>query len=75
MDNSMKLAEQIFEIENADWRQQKEWRQKGVESWALVDTFAQHISLRTSEDYLCWQLWKVQRTVYVVKLFQEVPGY
>ena len=54
MKKSYKLADEIYEIENADFKQVKEWRQNGVVSWKLSDD----VQLTHSADYMMWYLWK-----------------
>lgn len=48
------LAEKLFEIENADFKQRILWQKAGVNNWVL----AKHISARKSADGICWYLSK-----------------
>ncbi len=51
--NHALLARKIYEIENADWKQQREWAREGVKSWKLTDD----VRLETSNDKMMWYLW------------------
>lgn len=53
-DNNQLLAEKIYKIENAPWKQVKEWRQNGITKWQITDK----ICLEVSDDCMCWYLWK-----------------
>lgn len=54
MQKSFKLAEEIYEIEHADYKTRKEWLDNGVTSWTLSG----NVTLQRSDDYLMWYLWK-----------------
>ena len=48
------LAEKVYEIENANYRQQKEWREHGVTKHKLTD----NVYMEKSDDHMMWYLWK-----------------
>ena len=53
-DNNQLIAEKIYEIENAHWKQKKEWAIQKVSRWRLTDD----ITMERSDDCIMWYLWK-----------------
>lgn len=51
--NHQYLANRIYEIEHADWKQQLEWSEAGVHSWKI----ARDIRVEKSDDHMMWYLW------------------
>ena len=68
-DNNQLLAEKIYEIENANWKQIKEWLLSGVNKWNITDK----IYLEASDDHLCWYLWKYDDGKCEYGFFKVVP--
>lgn len=50
--NTQKIAEGIFSVENADWKQRKEWLLSGKKVWEITKT------VRIEEDGLIWNVWR-----------------
>ena len=48
------LAKKVYEIENANYRQQKEWREQGITKHKLAD----NVYMEKSDDHMMWYLWK-----------------
>ena len=48
------LAKNVYEIENANYRQQKEWRDQGITKHKLAD----NVYMEKSDDHMMWYLWK-----------------
>lgn len=68
-DNNQLLAEKIYEIENADFKQVKQWHKDGVKSWALTED----IRMEKSEDCMCWYLWKYNEDKCEFGYFKVIP--
>ena len=51
---SRMLAEKVYEIESANYRQIKEWREQGITKHLISD----HVYLEKSDDRMMWYLWK-----------------
>ena len=68
-DNNKLIAEKIYEIENADFKQVKEWRKNNVTTWKLTDD----IYMEESEDCMCWYLWKYNEDKGEYGYFKVVP--
>lgn len=48
------LAEKVYEIQNANFRQVREWYTNGVKRWRLSES----VWMEKSEDHMMWYLWK-----------------
>lgn len=48
------LAEKVYDIEHANYRQQKEWQEQGVTKHKLTD----NVYMEKSDDHMVWYLWK-----------------
>lgn len=68
-ENNQLLAEKIYEIENAHWKQIKEWRQNDVTKWKITDK----IYVEVSDDCMCWHLWKYDDGKCEYGFFKVVP--
>ena len=68
-DNNQLLAEKIYEIENANFKQVKEWHKNNVTRWNLTDD----IYMEKSEDYMCWYLWKYNEGKCDYGYFKVIP--
>ena len=51
--NTQKIAEDIYNVMHADWKQRKEWHEQEVDVWST----ANGAWFETSEDYMAWHLW------------------
>ncbi len=56
VNNHQKIAEEIWEIENASFQQKKEWILNDVKSFRLCDGI---IWMKESDDHMLWYLWQV----------------
>lgn len=68
-DNTQLLAEKIYEIENANYKQVKEWHKNSVHKWKLTDD----IYMEKSEDCMCWYLWKYSENECEYGYFKVIP--
>lgn len=48
------LAKKVYEIENANYKQKREWHEKGVTTFKL----AEDVYMNKSDDHMVWYLWK-----------------
>ena len=67
--NNQLLAEKIYEIENAHWKQIKEWRQNNITKWKITDK----IYMELSDDCMCWYLWQYDDGKCDYGFFKVVP--
>jgi len=51
-ENTQKIAEGIFNIENADFKQRKEWLLSRKKVWEITE------NVRIEEDGLIWNVWR-----------------
>ena len=68
-DDNQLLAEKIYEIENANFKQVKEWNKNNVIKWNLTD----NIYMEKSEDCMCWYLWKYSEDKCEYGYFKVIP--
>ena len=52
-EDSMQLAEQIHNIENADFKTVQQWIAEDKKSWKIGN----HVTLKKSNDCMMWYLW------------------
>ena len=64
------LAKKLYEIENADYRQQREWREKGITRHMISDD----VYMEKSDDHMMWYLWKFRATERR-ELCKAVPAF
>ena len=48
------LAKKVYEIENANYKQKREWRDQGKKAFKIADD----VYTEKSEDHMVWYLWK-----------------
>ena len=55
------IAEKIYEIEHANWKQKKEWHLNGVEKWHVeignVLDASTTATIEQSKDMFSWHVW------------------
>lgn len=68
-DNNQLIAEKIYEIENAHWKQIKEWHQNNINRWKITDK----IYIEVSNDFMCWYLWKYDDGKCEYGFFKVIP--
>ena len=68
-DNNQLLAQRIYDIENADSTQRKEWHKNNITKWEL----SKEIYMEKSEDCMCWYLWKYDDGKCEFGYFKVVP--
>ena len=69
--NSQYLAERIYEIEHAEWKQKHEWLNAGVDHWEIADD----IVVEKSKDHMMWYLWWTDNKYHYgdTKMWKSVP--
>lgn len=68
-DNNQLIAEKIYEIENAGFKQIKEWRKQNITRHKLTDD----IYMERSDDCIMWYLWKYNPDKGEYGYFKCVP--
>lgn len=63
------LAEKVYEIESANYRQKKEWREQGITKHLI----SENVYMEKSDDHMMWYLWKFRSTERR-ELFKAVPA-
>lgn len=68
-DNNQLIAQRIYDIENADYKQRKEWHKNNTTRWELTS----EIYMEKSSDHMCWYLWKYDSGKCEFGYFKVVP--
>ena len=52
--NHQLLAQRIYNVENANYKQVRKWHKNGVTQWGLLGG----VYMERSDDCMCWYLWR-----------------